>query len=297
MVLVALLAAPRVVAAQPRNREDRAARDDVEAQHNQGNRLRQQGRNAEARDLFRALYERTREPRAIIRQGLAEMALEEWLAADEHLRAGLAASNDPFVMENRARIEEQLRTVDAHVGSLVLECSPTGATVYVNGAMRGTCPLTAPIRLLPGEVRVRVEQPGATSLEERSTIVPGSEPTVLRIHLRPIVQTPLGGRSNDEARASNRRRAVMLGLGGAGLGLGAVGIGVGLAGLLVTDDRGDPLSEPMGIAGLVAGGVLAVTGVVLLVAAPAHRPETVARGFPVCAPVLGGSGVACTVTF
>ena len=81
LVFAAALSAPSLASAQPRG-----ARDDVEAQHNQGNRLRQQGRNAEARDLFRGLWERTHEPRAIIRQGLAEMALEEWLAADEHLR-------------------------------------------------------------------------------------------------------------------------------------------------------------------------------------------------------------------
>lgn len=296
MVLAAALAAPVVAPAQPRGREDRAARDDVEAQHNQGNRLRQQGRNADARDLFRALYERTHEPRAVIRQGLAEMALEEWLAADEHLRAGLAATEDAFVVENRARIDEQLRAVSAHVGSLVVECTPAGATVTVNGTARGACPLVAPIRLAVGAATVRVEQPGSAPVEERTTIAPGTEPTTLRVHLRAnaVVAPP---HVDDDARASNRRRSLMLGLGGAALGLGAVGLGLGVAGFVVTDDRGEPLSEPLGIAGLVAGGALAVTGVILLVAAPSRRPEGAARLTPLCAPTLGAPGLACAVAF
>jgi hypothetical protein len=290
MILAAVWAAPVVATAQPRG-----ARDDVEAQHTQGNRLRQQGRNVEARDLFRALYERTHEPRAIIRQGLAEMALEDWLAADEHLRAGLAVTGDAFVQENRARIEEQLRVVSTRVGSLVIECAPAGATVTINGDPRGRCPLAAPLRLRVGQTLVRVEHPGTSPVEEQTAVVAGDDPTTLRIRLQPLLTRDPA--AEQEAAAVNRRRSRMLGLGGAALGLGAVGLGVGLAGLLVTDSAGAPLSEPLGYAGLAVGGALSVTGVILLVAAPARRAEGTARSTPRCAPALGMAGFACAGTF
>ena len=207
MVLAAAAwAAPVAVSAQ-----SRGARDEVEAQHNQGNRLRQQGRNVEARDLFRALYERTHEPRAIIRQGLAEMALEDWLAADEHLRAGLAVTGDAFVQENRARIEEQLRVVSSRVGTLVIECLPEGATVTINGDPRGRCPLSAPLRLRVGPALVRVEHPGMNPVEEQSSVVAGDDPTTLRIRLQPLVTgDPV---AEQEAAAVNRRRARMFEIG------------------------------------------------------------------------------------
>jgi hypothetical protein len=286
MVVAVALAAPAAVYAQPRS----AARDDVEAQHNQGNRLRQQGRNAEARDLFRGLWERTHEPRAIIRQGLAEMALEEWLAADEHLHAGMAVTTDAWVVENRARIDEQLRVVGAHVGSLVIECAPAGATVLVNDTARGTCPLAAPIRLLAGAATVRVELAGATPVRESTTVVPGNDPTTLRIHLQETAAVAAPDAFAD-ARASNRRRRIMLGTGGALLGVGVVGLGVGAAGLLAADN------ETLGIVGFAAGGALTIAGVVLLIAAPSHRPEGAARYVPMCAPTLGRPGVACAFTF
>lgn len=291
MVAAAALAAPAAAYAQPR-----AARDDVEAQHTQGNRLRAQGRNAEARDLFRGLWERTHEPRAIIRQGLAEMALEEWLAADEHLRAGMAATADAWVVENRARVDEQLRVVASHVGSLVIECAPEGAAVFVNDAARGACPLAAPIRMLAGAATVRVELAGATPVRESTRVVAGDDPTTLRIHLQPVATAPVGDPFAD-ARASNRRRRVMLGTGGALLGVGVVGIGLGAVGFLATDDAGNALSEPLGIVGFAAGGALTIAGVALLIAAPSRRPEGSARYVPLCAPTLGRPGVACALTF
>jgi len=292
MVAAAALAAPSATYAQPRP----AARDDVEAQHTQGNRLRAQGRNAEARDLFRGLWERTHEPRALIRQGLAEMALEEWLAADEHLRAGMAVTADAWVVENRVRVDEQLRVVASHVGALVIECAPEGAAVLVNDSARGACPLAAPIRLLAGAATVRVELAGMTPVRESTTVVPGNDPTTLRIHLQPVTTAPVGDPFAD-ARASNRRRRIMLGTGGALLGVGVVGIGLGAVGFLATDDAGNALSEPMGIVGFAAGGALTVAGVALLIAAPSHRPEGAARYIPVCAPTLGRPGVACALTF
>lgn len=275
--------------AQPRG----ASNDDIEAQHNQGNRLREQGRNAEARDLFRAIYERTHEPRALVRQGLAEMALQEWLAADEHLTAGLATQGNRWVDENRARIQAAMREVQSHVGTLVVECSPPGATVYVNDAQRGACPMQQPLRALVGPVTVRVEAVGAQPMMQTANVVAGSDPTVLRMYLA-HEQRQNDTAAREAVLANNRRRSTMLALGGVSLGLGIVGLGVGTAGFVVTDSANQPLSETMGIVGLAAGGVLAVTGVVLLVTAPARQHEGTAA---LCAPTLDRLGVSCGLRF
>jgi hypothetical protein len=277
--------------AQPRAHGPSA--DDAEAQHAQGNRLREQGRHAEARDLFRALYERTHDAKALVRQGLAEMALSEWVPADEHLTVGLAAQGNRWVDENRARIQGALREVQTHVGSLAIECAPEGAAVFVNDVQRARCPVAAPLRLPVGPVSVRVEAAGAAPVT-RSAAVTAGEPTVVRVALTQA-PPPVDTTALDAARATNRRRRTMLTLGGVSLGLGVAGLGVGVAGLLITNDAGTPRQPGLAIAGFAAGSVLAVTGVVLLVVAPARAREAASRGL--CVPTVDRPGLACAWSF
>ncbi len=277
--------------AQPRG-------DDLEAQHAQGNRLREQGRHAEARDLFRGLYERSRDPRALVRQGLAEMALSEWVPADEHLRTGLAVTDNRWINENRARIQGALREVEGHLGSLAVDCQPVGATVTINGERRGTCPLSGPVRLAVGDATVQVEATGHEAVTAHANVAAGAEATTLRIALRPVAPAWVDDSAEREAEASNRRRAVMLGVGAAALGLGVVGLGVGAAGYLAEGSTpGQPLSETMGIVGFAAGGALVVTGAVLLIVAPSRREVRRTAWVPACGPALGGRGLGCALTF
>lgn len=276
-----------LVASSAEAQQRASASDDVEAQHAQGNRLREQGRHAEARDLFRSLYERTHDPKALVRQGLAEMALQEWVSADEHLTTGLAAQGNRWVDENRARIQGAVREVQSHVGTLVVECTPPGATVFVNETPRGQCPMQQPLRLLVGPATVRVEATGALPMTQTTNVVTGSDPTVLRMYL--AHEQP---RHDDSARlamlANNSRRSTMLTLGGVALGLGVAGLGVGAAGFLALDN------DTVGIVGFAAGGALAVTGVVLLVAAPARQRE---GGASICGPTFDRPGLACAFRF
>ncbi len=288
VIVAASLLEARAVHAQPRRDSD-----DVEAQHAQGNRLREQGRHAEARDLFRALYERTHDPRALVRQGLAEMALSEWVAADEHLQSGMAVQGNRWVDENRSRIQAALREVQTHVGTLSVECSPPGAVVYVGDAQRATCP-APPMRLPVGPVTVRVEAPGSLPVTQTATIAAGDEPTVVRVSLVSAPR-PIDPAVVESARANNRRRATMMVLGGVSLGLGVAGLGAGAAGFLVRDSNDNPLSTTLGVVGLAAGGALAIAGVVLLVAAPARREVPVSAGL--CGPTLDRPGLACAWRF
>lgn len=291
-LLFAALALPTMAAAQ--------SRDDVEAQHERGNRLREQGRHADARDLFRGLFERTHDPRALVRQGLAEMALQEWIAADEHLRAGLATQGNRWVDENRQRIQGALREVGSHVGSLVVQCAPPEAQVFVNDTARGTCSSATPLRLAVGNATVRVQADGVAPETRTAAITAGDTPTTLSVQLAAPAPAHVDMSWRDRAEASNRRRTLMFGLGGAALGLGAVGLGLGAYGYFAEDDTTHmaPANETLGIVGFAAGGALVVTGIVLMVTAPRHRstelPENTAYA---CAPSLGVRGIACAVTF
>lgn len=292
-LLFTALALPAVAAAQPRN-------DDVEAQHERGNRLREQGRHAEARDLFRGLYERTHDPRALVRQGLAEMALQEWVAADEHLRTGLASQGTRWVDDNRQRIQGALREVGAHVGTLVVQCTPGDAQIFVNDTARGTCSSAAPQRVVVGSVNVRVQTDGVAPESRSVNVAAGDTPSTVSVQLAAPVTPHIDMSWRDRAEASNRRRTLMLGLGGAALGLGAVGLGLGAYGYFAEDSQvpGQPFSETMGIVGFAAGGALVVTGIVLLAVAPRRQSTDIpASTAAMCAPSFGIRGIACAVTF
>ncbi len=89
----------------------------TEAEHQRGVQLRAQGQNAEAAEVFRAIFERTGEPRALARLGLAEGALSRWTDADEHLTTALARASDPWITANRASLEQALTAVRTHLGS------------------------------------------------------------------------------------------------------------------------------------------------------------------------------------
>ena len=87
---------------------------DIEAEHRRGVALREEHRDAEALEVFRALYERTQEARALARMALAEAALGAWDVAEEHLRAAMRDHRDRWVHHNRRGLREQLEIIRAH---------------------------------------------------------------------------------------------------------------------------------------------------------------------------------------
>jgi hypothetical protein len=270
--------------------------------HNQGMRFREQNRNAEARDVFRRVYERWHEPRAVVRLGLAEMALSEWLAAEQHLQEGLAAANDPWVTENRARIQEALRGTQTHTGGLLVQADAPGATLWIRDAQVATLPMSAPLRVLSGSVTFEVRAPDHQPARQTVNVSAGGDaPAPIRVTLtstRPDVVVTPPRQSDPEAEASNRRRSTMVGLGVAGLGVGAVSLGVGAALYFVESDPGVRLSETGGIVLMAAGGALVVTGAILLITAPQYRNPTRASAWFTCGPSLAGSyGLGCAGRF
>lgn len=162
---------------------------DIEAEHQRGVQLRAQGQNAAAADVFRAIFERTGEPRALARLGLAEGALSRWTDADEHLQTALSRTSDPWIAANRASLEQALASVRAHLGSVSVVCATPGATVQVGDASPLPLPLQRPLRVTTGFVNITVRAPGHAAVERRVAVPMGQEPIAVEITLTP---TPAG---------------------------------------------------------------------------------------------------------
>lgn len=326
MALVAVFAlAPRLARAQPH------ADASVEDEHRRGIEARLAHRDVEARDIFARLYERTREPRALARQSLAEGAMGDWVAAEEHLVVALEAREDPWIQANRAisgGLEENLALFRAHVASLDVVCRAPAAELWVNGARVSALPLARPLRVVAGEVAFEVRASGYEPRVMRERLDAGLEPRRIEVELSPIappppviVAPPVRERPRVRPPVIARRvpspwvRPTSV----AALSLGAVGVGVGVAMVLVAhanegrfdtngcreyargarpdcdgledDTRG--VIEPVAVAGFVAGGALLVAGVALWFAGPSSVATTQALWR--CEP--GAIGVRCAFVF
>lgn len=134
---------PGVVAAEP----------NADALIAQGLELRRQGQAAEALPLFQKAHALEPTPRTRGQLGLVEASLQRWADADSHLTAALESPAEPWVSSNRKLLDKALAVTRQHIGELVIE-GPSGAHVFVSGRGSRTLPLTAPIRVGEGEVRV-----------------------------------------------------------------------------------------------------------------------------------------------
>jgi len=294
---------------------------DVEAQHTRGNALRAGHRDAEALVVFRELWSRTHEPRALARMALAEAALGRWVEAEAHLDEALGHGTDGWIRQNRASLAQQRRLIGEHVGGLDVRCDVDSAEVWINAARVATLPAERPLRVPAGRVTFDVRAAGYEDLRRTIQVVPGGEATRAEVALTRATATT----SADGARAPLATGGPWVVVGIASLAGGAVGLGVGVAALVVRNghvasfrDHGCLLDlysdvvqtrsagcrseydagtswEPVITAGFVAGGVLAVAGAVMLLAAPRRvRESPTAFG---CGPGVATPGVFCEGRF
>lgn len=134
--------------------------DPAEVLVREGVELRRAGRDADARQKFLQAYELSHTPRAAAQLGLCEMALDNFLEAEGYLTEALAAQSDPWIARNRAVIEESIAGARAHLGAVVVNGSPVGAFVTVNGKMVGRLPNPSKVYAVPGTVAVSASSAG-----------------------------------------------------------------------------------------------------------------------------------------
>lgn len=211
-----------------------------------GQSLRVQGRDAEALDVFREVYARTRAPRTLARVALAEAALGRWLDAETHMVDALA-SNDPWVTANRREpaggLEGALALIRTHLGNLVVRSGTPGAELWIAGVRRAALPLEHPLRVTEGSLSVELRAPGHLATVRPVAIRGGADaPVSVDIELDRIPdaqstlstqsaqRTPPNGGSHEPVRAVTGSGLRPFGV--AALGVGAAGLALGVGAYL-----------------------------------------------------------------
>lgn len=308
--------------------------DDValESEERQGQRANLDGRHAEARAFFEAVYARCQRPRSLARLALTEAALGRWLDADTHLRAALA-SDDPWIAAHRAALEVERDRIGQHIGSLLVAGEGTPGTVSVDGRPAGPWPMTAPLRLPIGRVTVRVEVPGCVPVTRsvqvnagelaREEVAPSPAPehdlAAATAPARAITAAPPPAAPPTPAPATPRSTAgpwLAVGWTAAGLGLGMLAVGtvfvlrrdealgeidaLGCLGPSPPAARCDALADTADLdarwilVGFTAGAALALTATLAFVLP--RNSASPARALR-CVPGLVVPGAACGLRF
>ena len=179
---------------------DRAAASArAEALLEQGVELRRLGKDQEALTVLEeAVALQPQSVRARVHLAAAHQALGHWLDADALLRELLQQSEDPYVQRHLATLERAAEFASQRLGSLIVEGTPVGAAVLVNGRPLGSLPLSSAVRLPIGPYQLEVAGTGYYPVRRSISIEPGAL-------LREAVElTPLVRRQNAEAGAGMR---------------------------------------------------------------------------------------------
>jgi hypothetical protein len=308
---------------------------DLEAQHIHGLELRRQHRDAEARDLFRGLYERSREPRALARQAAAEAAMGDWLIAERHLVTALEVQDDPWIAQNRAGLESDLALIHRHLGALEVISDTPGAEVWISGERRATLPLTRPVAVRDGTVVYEVRAAGYVT-EMHTVVVPvgAATPTRETVNLtrdassqrratRPEIGPVDDATRRDGASDTTGPRVLRI-AGISGIVLGAAGLGVGVTGIILRNQKADAFNarpecgadapahggdvcetffdegqrwQTVSTASFIAGGIILAGGLVMTVLGFRSRSDERPRTSVLLGPGPGQAGATVGVTF
>jgi hypothetical protein len=151
--------------------------------------LRQQHKDQEALELFERANAASPSARALAQIGLAEASLHRWVDAEAHLSAALDSHDTPWIQspKNRDVLSQTLLLVRSHVG-LVSIAGPAGVEITVAGQSVGRLPLSAPLHLPEGRVRIEGAAPGRETATVNLPVPGGQQQTV---HLEMPLVPPL----------------------------------------------------------------------------------------------------------
>jgi hypothetical protein len=194
-----------------------APADSAEPLVREGIALRSAFRDAEALEKFQRAYEIAKTPRIEAQMGAAEQALGRWVDAEAHLAHALAATADGWINKNRSTLQNALKTIRSHVGSLDILGKPPGAEILIEGEVVGHLPLAAPLHLPVGKTTLELRAPGYFTVTRVVTIEP-EKPTRETVLMR-------------------RDESARQGASGAGAGADAVAGGPGAGGPAMASSR------------------------------------------------------------
>src|SRR4249920_1256825 len=126
----------------------RADAAEVEALIAKGNELRRAGTPGPALPYFQKAYELARTPRTTGQLGLAELAAGYPVEAEAHLATALQSPNDSSIMKYRKMLTDALAIARSQIGELIIDGSPAGAEILIDGRGKGVLPLSSPVKLV-----------------------------------------------------------------------------------------------------------------------------------------------------
>ena len=166
--------------------------------------------------------------------------------------------------QNRAVVEESLRTIRSHVGRIEISGGRPGAGVAVNGQRVGTLPLAQPVAVSAGPVDIEVRAAGYLPAVKTVNVAAGEYARVSFALVAqpqpppfapapaprgPAVMSPVpviaGGAAaasappDADADSSRGRRVAAIGIGAAGV----VAIGAGVACSLIGSNKFDAIND------------------------------------------------------
>jgi hypothetical protein len=185
-----------------------AAADDealARAKRKEGVALFQDDDYRGALKAFEASY--ALEPRTSVLFNIAmcQKALLLYVESIETFEKYRAQTGEDIRPERNAEIEDQIREMTSLLAKLGVSDAPDGATVYVDGAKRATCPLDEPISLNPGSHVIEVKRDGFEPFRKEVKAEKGWE-IVVGASLKSINGPPAD--RGDEPSASNEEGAV-----------------------------------------------------------------------------------------
>jgi hypothetical protein len=273
------------------------------------------GRFAEARTAFRRAHAIQPTARTLRTIGMCSFNLGDYADAVENLEASLTDQRKPLTDEHRKHAQDLINRANPHIGRFHLRLTPAEASLTVDGQ----APLMighSELLLEAGRHEIDVQAPGFRGTQSVLD-VDGGDRTTLEVRLTPAPEGIAAGGSNlSEAsapaastRASGQKShpaSVQTTVGYVSLGVGVaslIGFGV-VSGLALSEksklddrcgahtcgpshfdevDRYDTLRTASTVT-LIAGGVFAATGAVLLLMRHGDREREHARFTPLIGP-------------
>ncbi len=295
-----------------------------EALLQKGADLREAGDEVHAVLELQKAYDLNRAPKAAAQLGLSEWALGRWAEAEAHVTEALRATSDPYLRDRQRRqvLEQALRTIRTHLGSVEISGEPEGAEVIVAGRVVGKLPLIGPVRVATGQVDVEVAADGYEPATRTVQIAAGQYQRVLmrleRKAAEPVAVAPTAADAPpaplslppapQDTGVNWHRVAKWSALGGAvgmlGLGVAENIVQVGRADKVEDCDvvgcsnrdeleRDRSRAKTLSVVGYVGAGVLTATWLVLLLTEPASSTSTAWA----CVPNAPAPGVSCAMRF
>ncbi|MCA9640683.1 MAG: hypothetical protein KC492_08295 [Myxococcales bacterium] len=146
--------------------------------------LRKQRNESAARELLRKAYETDKSPRVAGHLGLAERALGLAQEAEVHLLEALAASKDPWVVENQQLLQDALRYAERQLAWARIVVRPAGVTAKVTVAGE-VVDASKRVRVKAGSIVIEATAPGYVS-SRVSTEIPPEKELLVTLDLRKV---------------------------------------------------------------------------------------------------------------